>query len=171
MHAQRTILTIVINLLLHAWLAMASGGILANILEVVRNLIHLIALEIGHNDINIVAAAVVHAAEEHEFRKLPQREKHKLALVGPSRAHSRRTHHTENDRHHSKPLHGAVVIDMGDPGAVEGDEAAGIDGAGKDVLGDEDALVPEEDLVATGDVGVGIGKVLALADTLEPVVV
>ena len=46
---------------------------------------------------------------------------------------------------------------MCDPGAVEGDEAAGVDGAGKDVLGDEDALVPEEDLVAAGGVGVGVG--------------
>ena len=63
------------------------------------------------------------------------------------------------------------MVDMGDPGAVEGDEAAGIDSAGKDVLGDEDALVPEEDLVAAGDVGVGVGKMLALADALEPVVV
>ena len=66
---------------------------------------------------------------------------------------------------------------MGDPGAVEGDEAAGVDGAGEDVLGDEDALVPEEDLVAAGGVGVGGGigigirLVLALADALEPVVV
>lgn len=57
---------------------------------------------------------------------------------------------------------------MGDPGAVEGDETAGVDGAGEDVLGDKDAFVPEENLVAAGEL---VGGVLALADALEPVVI
>lgn len=150
---------------------MSSSSILANVLEVLRDLVHLVPLEICNNDKDIVAAAVVHAAEEHKFGKL--RGKHKVVLVGDhlARTASNCTHHAENDRHHSEPLHGAVVVDMGDPGAVEGNEAAGIDGAGKDVLGDEDALVPEEDLVAAGYVGISIGEMLALADALEPVVV
>ena len=57
---------------------------------------------------------------------------------------------------------------MGDPGAVEGNKTACVDGADEDVLGDEYALIPEEDLVAAR---VGVGKVLALADALEPVIV
>ena len=90
---KRTTLTIVINLLFYAWFAMASGGILADVFEVLCDLIHLIPLEIGHNDINVVAATVVHAAEEHKFWKLPQGEKRRLALVGghPARTTNRKT--------------------------------------------------------------------------------
>ena len=57
---------------------------------------------------------------------------------------------------------------MSDPGAVQGNKATGVDSAGKDVLGDEDALIPEENLVATR---VCVGYVLALADALKPLVV
>lgn len=57
---------------------------------------------------------------------------------------------------------------MSDPGAVERNETAGVDSAGEDILRDEDAFVPEEDLVATCEL---VSGVLALADALEPVVI
>ena len=59
-----------IDLLLHARFTIPSRGILANILEILRNLVHFVALKISHYDIYLVAAAVVHAAEEHKFREL-----------------------------------------------------------------------------------------------------
>ena len=63
-------LTVMIDLLLHARFTIPSRGILANVLEIFRNLVHLVALEISHYDIYLVAATVVHAAEEHKFREL-----------------------------------------------------------------------------------------------------
>jgi hypothetical protein len=39
-----------------------------NELEVLRDVVHLLSFEIGHNDIYVVAAVVVHASEEHELR-------------------------------------------------------------------------------------------------------
>jgi hypothetical protein len=38
-----------------------------NELEVLRDIVHLLSFEIGHDDIYIVAAVVVHASEEHEL--------------------------------------------------------------------------------------------------------
>ena len=66
-------------------------------------------------------------------------------------------YHAENHGHHGKAIHGAMVVDMCDPGAVEGDETVGVDGAGENVLWDKVAFVPEKNLVAAGNVGVGVG--------------
>ena len=57
---------------------------------------------------------------------------------------------------------------MCDPCAVEGYQAAGVDSAGKDVLGDENALVPKQNLVAPNS---SVRQMLALAHALEPIVV
>ena len=61
-----------------------------------------------------------------------------------------------------------MVVDVCNPCAVEGYQAAGVDSAGKDVLGDENALVPKQNLVAPDS---SVRQVLALAHALEPVVV
>jgi hypothetical protein len=42
--------------------------VLANELEVFRGSVHLCPLHICHNNKDIVAAVVVHAPQEHEFR-------------------------------------------------------------------------------------------------------
>ena len=60
------------------------------------------------------------------------------------------------------------MVYMGNPGAVERDEAPGVDGAREDILGYKDTLVPEEDLLLAH---VRVRGVSALADALEPVIV
>ncbi len=66
-------LTIVVDLLLDTWFAAAHSCVLANILEVLRDLVHLISLKVRHDDVDIVAAAVMHSAEKHEFGELRDR--------------------------------------------------------------------------------------------------
>ena len=59
-----------INLLLHAWFAVSSSSILANVLEVLRDLVHLLPFEVGNDDVDIVTAAIMHSAKKHEFGEL-----------------------------------------------------------------------------------------------------
>ncbi len=63
-------LTIMIDLLFYARLAVSLRSILADILEVIGHLVHLVSLEIRYYHIYLVAATVVHAAEEHQLREL-----------------------------------------------------------------------------------------------------
>lgn len=60
------------------------------------------------------------------------------------------------------------MVDMSDPGAVEGDESTGVDCAGENVFRDEYTLVPEKDLVAAAT---SVREVLSFANALEPVIV
>lgn len=61
------ILTIVVDFLLYTRFAVTHRGILADVLEVLCDLIHFISLEVRHNDIYIVAATIVHATQEHKL--------------------------------------------------------------------------------------------------------
>ena len=63
-------LTIMVNLPFHAWLAITGGGMLTHVLEVLRNLVHFMPLEVSDNDVDVVAATIVHAAKEHKFWEL-----------------------------------------------------------------------------------------------------
>ena len=58
-----------------------------------------------------------------------------------------------------------MMIDVGRPCSVEGDQAPCVYGPAEDVLWDEDALVPEKNLTLFRSVR----DVLSLADPLEPV--
>lgn len=58
-----------------------------------------------------------------------------------------------------------MVVDVGSPCSVEGDQAPSIYGPAEDILWDKDPLVPEEDLVLL----CGIRDVLSFADPLEPI--
>lgn len=63
-------LTVMIDLLLCARLAVTRRCVLTDILEVFGHLVHLVSFEVRDNDVNFVAAAIVHAAEEHELWEL-----------------------------------------------------------------------------------------------------
>lgn len=63
-------LTVMIDLLLCARLAVSRRCVLTDILEVFGHLVHLVSFEVGDNDVNFIAAAIVHAAEEHELWEL-----------------------------------------------------------------------------------------------------
>ena len=43
---------------------------LTHVLEVLRNLVHFMPLEVSDNDVDVVAATIVHAAKEHKFWEL-----------------------------------------------------------------------------------------------------
>jgi len=58
-----------------------------------------------------------------------------------------------------------MMVDVGGPRSVEGDQTPCVHGPAEDVLWDEDALVPKEYLTLFR----GIRDVLSLADPLEPV--
>ena len=60
--------TLVLDLTLFAGFTFLAIGIAANKFEVFSNVVHLLLLYIGHDDIYIVAAVVVHSPENHEFR-------------------------------------------------------------------------------------------------------
>lgn len=64
------ILTIMIDLLFHARLAVTVCGILTDILEVLCHLVHLVSLEVRYYDVDLVAASVMHAAKEHQLGEL-----------------------------------------------------------------------------------------------------
>lgn len=55
------------------------------------------------------------------------------------------------------------MVDVGTPGAVEGDQTTGVDGSAEDVLWDKVPFAPDYYLAPKG-----VGCMLALADCLEP---
>lgn len=70
-------------------------GAAAYELEIFRDVLHLLALQVGHNNIHIVGAMIMHAAEKHKLREL------RSALV--ERLERRCTagaDHGEHNRHH-----------------------------------------------------------------------
>src|SRR6266478_6850544 len=143
MDANKCYLTSIVDFPLSILLHCLTKCILAHELEVFRGSIHLSPLHISHNNKYIVAAMVVHAPQEHEFRKLDQ-------IVSPQQqphiAHA--THHCEHHRHHGElsVLHGAMVVHMRRPRTVEGYKPCCVDGAHKDVLRDKVAFAPSKQL-------------------------
>ena len=81
--------------MLYAWLTAPSKAISADRLEVLRNVIHFLFLEIRDNDIYLIATGIVHSAQEHKFRKLMY---DSLRLKGFGRRGI--AYHRKNDRHH-----------------------------------------------------------------------
>ena len=59
-----------VYLLFYAGFEVARGRILADILEVLCHLVHLVSLEIRYYDVDLVAASVMHAAKEHQLGEL-----------------------------------------------------------------------------------------------------
>ena len=59
-----------IDLLFYTGLAVAQGRVLAHVLEVLRDLVHLLPFEVGNDDVDIVTAAIMHSAKKHEFGEL-----------------------------------------------------------------------------------------------------
>lgn len=59
-----------VDLLLCTRLAVSRRCVLTDILEVFGHLVHLVSFEVGDNDVNFIAAAIVHAAEEHKLWEL-----------------------------------------------------------------------------------------------------
>lgn len=55
------------------------------------------------------------------------------------------------------------MVDMGTPGAVEGDQTTGVDGSAEDVLWDEVPFAPDYYLTSES-----VGCMLALPNGLEP---
>jgi hypothetical protein len=39
-------------------------------LEVLRNVVHLLALKVGDNNVDVIAPMIVHASQQHKFRQL-----------------------------------------------------------------------------------------------------
>jgi len=52
---------------LHTRLARLSKGIPTRELEILRDVVHLLTLQIGNNDENLIAPRIVHSAQEHKF--------------------------------------------------------------------------------------------------------
>lgn len=65
--------TFVLYLALDTLLARPAKGILADQLEVICHVVHLLALQIRYDDEDLVAAQIMHAAQEHQFWQLRRR--------------------------------------------------------------------------------------------------
>ena len=134
----------------------------ADELEVLRHVVHFLPLQIGDDDEDLVAADIVHPAQNHQLWELCAR------VLAKRRASPHiAAHHSKDHWHHRELalLHGAVVINVRSPRPIEGDQAPRIDRATEDVLGHEVPLCPQKRLPARAR------GVLALPDVEEPLVV
>lgn len=55
---------------LHTRLARLSKGIPTRELKILRDVVHLLTLQIRNNDENLIAPRIVHSAQEHQFGEL-----------------------------------------------------------------------------------------------------
>lgn len=55
---------------LHAWFTGSSKAITGNEFKIFGHVIHFLCLEISNNNVDLIAAGIMHPAKEHKFRKL-----------------------------------------------------------------------------------------------------
>ena len=67
------ILTVMVDLLLYTGFTWPIRRVPTDVREVLCYLVHLMTLEICDDNVDLVAATVVHAAKEHKLRELTQR--------------------------------------------------------------------------------------------------